>query len=108
MQPYFLPFLGYFQLIQGADIFVIHDDVQYIKGGWINRNRILVNGAPSWITIPVLKASHRLCINQREYHLDQRIIERILRRIEGAYRHAPLFKEGFSLVQKIMLYQDRN
>ena len=47
MQPYFLPYLGYWQLLAAADQFVLYDEVNYIKGGWINRNRILINGQPS-------------------------------------------------------------
>ena len=44
MQPYFLPYIGYWQLINAVDKYVIYDDVQFIKGGWINRNNILING----------------------------------------------------------------
>lgn len=44
MQPYFFPYLGYFQLMAASDLFLL-DDVQYIQRGWVNRNRIL-NGAP--------------------------------------------------------------
>ncbi len=51
MQPYFFPYLGYFQLMQAVDTFVFYDDVNYIKGGWINRNRILSVGGPSLITL---------------------------------------------------------
>ena len=44
MQPYFMPYIGYFQLIKAVDKYVVYDDVNYIKGGWVNRNNILVNG----------------------------------------------------------------
>ena len=57
MQPYFLPYLGYWQLLAAADQFVLYDEVNYIKGGWINRNRILINGQPSWLTVPLAHAS---------------------------------------------------
>jgi hypothetical protein len=57
MQPYFFPYIGYWQLIRAADRFVIYDDVNYIKGGWINRNRILINGEPSYITVPLHQSS---------------------------------------------------
>ena len=57
MQPYFFPYLGYFQLINHVDEFILYDDVQYMKGGWINRNRILENGKPVYITLPVEKGS---------------------------------------------------
>jgi WbqC-like protein family len=59
MQPYFFPYIGYFQLAACSDIFVFHDDVQYIKGGWVNRNRILRDGQPRWLTLPVRKAASR-------------------------------------------------
>ena len=52
MQPYLFPYVGYFQLMASADVFVVHDDVQYIRGGWINRNRILSGGEPCWVTLP--------------------------------------------------------
>lgn len=45
MQPYFFPYLGYFQLVQAVDDFVFYDDVMFIKKGWINRNRILMQGS---------------------------------------------------------------
>ena len=54
MQPYLFPYIGYFQLLDAADRFVVYDDVQFIKGGWINRNRLLVNGQPWLFTVPVL------------------------------------------------------
>lgn len=51
MQPYFLPYIGYFQLMKAVDRYVIYDDVNYIKGGWINRNNLLVNGRKQLFTI---------------------------------------------------------
>src|SRR6185312_5440952 len=67
MQPYLFPYLGYFQLIGCCDTFVIYDDVQFIKNGWINRNRILMNGAAHWLTMPVQRDDHGLPINRRHY-----------------------------------------
>lgn len=57
MQPYLFPYIGYFQLINAVDCFVLLDDVNYIKKGWINRNRILMNGRPHLFTLPLDKAS---------------------------------------------------
>ena len=54
MQPYFFPYIGYWQLIHAVDRFVIYDDVNYIKGGWINRNRILINGEPAHYNDPIV------------------------------------------------------
>ena len=108
MQPYFFPYMGYFQLILHSDVFVFHDDVQYIKGGWVNRNRILSDNRLSWITFPVCKASHDRPINERRYVADERTRNRLLRRIAAAYRSAPFFKETYPLVQEIMSFADTN
>ncbi len=67
MQPYLFPYLGYFQLINRVDKFVIYDDVQYIKGGWINKNRILLSNRFSNIGIPVMKDSLKKKINERYF-----------------------------------------
>jgi hypothetical protein len=86
MQPYFFPYLGYFQLISQSDVFVLYDDVKYIKNGWVNRNRILRYGEPSWLTLPVRNGASRLAINQRYYELGRDAGSGVLRRIEAAYR----------------------
>jgi len=57
MQPYLFPYLGYFQLAASVDRFVVYDDVTFIKNGWINRNRILLAGAPHYLTVPLAGAS---------------------------------------------------
>lgn len=57
MQPTYLPWSGYFNLILKSDHFVFLDDAQYQKNSWHNRNRVLINGAPHWITVPVRKES---------------------------------------------------
>jgi WbqC-like protein family len=67
MQPYFFPYIGYFQLIAAVDVFVVYDDVQFIKNGWINRNRILLNKSASWITLPVERGHLQDNINQRHF-----------------------------------------
>jgi WbqC-like protein family len=108
MQPYFFPYIGYFQLIAASDIFVFHDDVQYIKSGWVNRNQILKEGRRCWITFPVLKAPHQCRINQRSYQGDHKIRSRLLRSIETAYRKAPRFREIYPLLLDIMNFEDTN
>jgi hypothetical protein len=59
MQPYFFPYLGYFDLLYNVDLFIIYDNVQFIKQGWITRNRILHPSKSGWqyITIPVSRSS---------------------------------------------------
>jgi WbqC-like protein family len=102
MQPYFFPYIGYFQLIAQCDVFVLHDDVQYIKGGWINRNRILMNHRAIWITFPVLRAAHHYPIKDRYFSSDPEDRNRLLRRIASAYRTAPLFGQVYPLIEDIM------
>lgn len=100
MQPYFFPYIGYFQLAAHADQFVIYDTIQYTKKGWINRNRILRNGEAVKVTIPIAKGSHRLDIRDRE------IAEnfsrcKFLAQIEGAYRKAPHYESTMRLLSEV-------
>jgi WbqC-like protein family len=108
MQPYFFPYIGYFQLIYNCDHFVLLDDVQYIKRGWVNRNRILMNGEPLYITLPVLYAPRVLSINQRVYQLDKEIVKQLIKRIEGAYHNAPYFQVTMPLIRETMGFSDSN
>jgi hypothetical protein len=107
MQPYFFPYIGYFQLIAQADTFVFYDDVQYMKGGWINRNRIRRDGVPCWLTLPVQAGRLSDMIMQRSYRGPQDT-ETILRQVSQAYRKAPQFERIFPLIQAIMAFEDAN
>lgn len=102
MQPYLFPYLGYLQLIAAVDEFVVYDDAQFIKGGWIHRNRILVDGAPSWITLPVEGASTYAPIRARSFAepFDAHK-ERIVRQLADAYAEAPHREEVLRLVQQM-------
>jgi WbqC-like protein family len=108
MQPYFFPYIGYFQLIAATDVFVFHDDVQYPKGGWINRNYILNHGRRYRITFPVLKAAHDRRINERFYEPGETSRARLLRQIEGAYRQAPRFRQVYPLLVEIINFDENN
>jgi hypothetical protein len=108
MQPYFFPYIGYFQLIAHSDTFVLFDDVQYIKRGWVNRNRILSYGKPAWMTLPVLYGPHYLPICARSYQLDAICVRRCIRQIEVAYQRAPHFDAVFPLVRELIQYPDHN
>ena len=88
MQPYFFPYIGYFQLINAVDKFVFYDDVSFIKNGWINRNRILINGRPHFFTVHLKDASHYKLINETEF-TDNR--QKLLKTLELAYKKAPCF-----------------
>ena len=88
MQPYFLPYIGYFQLIDAVDLFIVYDDVKYTKRGWINRNRMLVNGRDAVFSLPLKHASDALDVRDRELATDFNP-EKLLKQFAGAYRRAP-------------------
>jgi hypothetical protein len=92
MQPYIFPYLGYLGLLASADVFVFYDDVQYIPRGWINRNRLLVQGAAHTFTVPVVKASQNKRIDEVKLHDFAGFRRRFLRQLDGAYRRAPHFE----------------
>lgn len=109
MQPYFLPYLGYFHLINSVDIFVIYDDIQYTKKGWINRNRLLFSGNVEYVTIPLVKDSDFLNVNQRTIsHGWKKERSKILRKLEQSYRKRQNFEQGMSLSEQILNYNDKN
>lgn len=108
MQPYFFPYIGYWQLIHAVDCFVIYDDVNYIKSGWINRNRILINGAPSYITAPLLHPSpnKHICDTSLQSSFGWR--EKLVKMIEITYRKAPFFAEAFPIIENNIRYEENN
>lgn len=110
MQPYFLPYIGYFQLINAVDKFVIYDNIEFTKKGWINRNRILVNSKDEYITLPLKKASDFLHIYQRmlsdDFFSSEK--EKLLRKIKETYRKAPFFKSTHELIEDIFSFENKN
>lgn len=102
MQPYFVPYIGYWQLMNVVDKYVIYDDVNFIKGGWINRNRILVNGKVQYFNIPMLGASPNKLIKDIGVNNDDRIIEKNLRIIQAAYKKAPYYSNIYPMIEKIL------
>lgn len=102
MQPYFLPYIGYWQLMNAVDKYVIFDDVTFIKGGWINRNKILLNGEPKYFNLPVIGASSFKLINMISVNNNEKLIAKNLRVIEAAYKKAPYYTEGYQLMKKIL------
>ncbi len=105
MQPYLFPYLGYFQLMQAADIFVILDDVNYINKGFINRNFILLNGQSYRITLALLGASQNKLINGITISNNA---PRILKTIAVSYKKAPFFQEVFPILNSLFLHNEKN
>lgn len=102
MQPYFLPYLGYFQLLAAVRTFVIYDDVQYIKGGWINRNRILIQEQPHFITLPLEKASPNKSIQELTIAETGHWRKKMRNAVRSAYGRAPHYREIFPAIQDII------
>lgn len=104
MQPYLLPYIGYFQLIAAVDLFIVYDNIKYTKKGWINRNRILLNGAPETITVPLESASDSLDICARSVSPDFRR-RKLLGTVSNAYRKAPQYGVVFPLFEQIVNFE---
>ena len=104
MQPYIFPYIGYFQLLNAVDHFVFYDDVNYIKGGWINRNKILVSGEASLFTIPLEKASSFSEIKAINIHpiLYQKWLKKFIQTLNQSYKKAPFFNDVFPIIKNIL------
>ncbi|GAB3920230.1 WbqC family protein [Larkinella terrae] len=107
MQPYFLPYIGYLQLVKAVDKFIIYDDVAFINRGWINRNRLLVNGKEHLFTIPLKDASQNKRICDVELGDDPKWRQKLLKTIEQSYRKAPFYTTVYPLLEKIVNLEAR-
>lgn len=107
MQPYFLPYVGYWQLLAAVDCFVVYDNIQYTKKGWINRNRFLLNGASALFTVPLRKGSHLLHVADRSI-ADDFDPATLLDALAAAYRKAPFFSAVFPIVESVVAAAPRN
>jgi len=107
MQPYFFPYIGYFQLIQSVDKFIVYDNIQYTKKSWINRNRFLQNGKDVLFSIPLKKDSDYLDVREREVSPAFNKVK-LLNQLKQAYRRAPCFESVFSVIEKIVMHDEVN
>lgn len=102
MQPYFLPYIGYVQLMDAVDTFVLYDDVAFINRGWINRNRLLINGQEYLFTVPLKDASQNKRINEVMLADDPKWRGKLLKTVEQGYRKAPHYGTVMPLTEKIV------
>ena len=102
MQPYVFPYLGYFQLLQAVDTFVFYDDVNFIKRGWINRNRILINGKDKLITFPCQGASQNKLINEVGVDTSDKAFRKLLKSFSMAYANAPYYPTVYPLIEQVL------
>jgi hypothetical protein len=107
MQPYFFPYIGYYQLIAAVDLFIVYDNIKYTKKGWINRNRMLQNGKDLMFSLPLKSDSDYLDVCERELAASFNR-DKLLDQFKGAYRRAPYFAQTFPLVERIVRYEDAN
>ncbi|MEQ6343175.1 WbqC family protein [Vibrio cyclitrophicus] len=105
MQPYLFPYIGYYQLVKSVDKFVLYDDVNFIKSGYINRNNILVSGKSTMFTLPVPGSSSNKYISELNYDKN---VRKVIKTIEQSYSKAPYFSAVFPLIEKVLTYDDRS
>jgi hypothetical protein len=103
MQPYLFPYVGYFQLMHAVDRFVIADDFTFIKQGWINRNRLLINGNAAYFTVPLKRHPATALIHEVE--IDDAGNSRwrgpLLKTIGNFYRRAPSFEAVYPIAERV-------
>lgn len=105
MQPYFFPYIGYWQLISAVDTFVIYDDVNFIKQGWINRNNIIVGEASYRISMQLIGASSFKLINEITIGNN---LEKLLKTINQTYRKSPYFESAYPVFQDVLCNNEKN
>lgn len=110
MQPYIFPYIGYFHLLEATDRIVFYDDVTFIKGGWINRNRILLGKNDSLFTVPLSKASSHRLINETQIHPTLYPIwkTKFLKTLKQSYTRAPFYEGTFTLVEGVLNTKHEN
>lgn len=109
MQPYFLPYIGYWQLLNAVDKYVIYDNIEFTKNSWIRRNRILQGEKDYLFSLPLKKDSDYLQIVERELASDiEKEKSKILNKIKINYKNAPYFECIYPILEDIFNYYDRN
>lgn len=105
MQPYLFPYIGYFQLLRAADVFVVYDDVNFIKGGWINRNFILSPNDKQPISLRLDRASPNKLINEIELGIQSK---KLLETLRQRYGKAPHFSSVFPVLEDVLTQAEKN
>lgn len=104
MQPYFMPYIGYFQLMAAVDKYVIFDDVNYIKRGWSARNNIIVNGQKHLFNITVEGGSQNNLYTQVTISDD---FFKFRKTLEMSYKKAPYYNDTMEVLEKVFSFKDR-
>ena len=104
MQPYFMSYIGYFQLMKAVDKYVVYDDVNYIKGGWANRNHILINGEKEMFTVTLQKASPNKLFNEIVIGDD---FKKLMKTLQMNYSRAINFDQTMVLMERIISFPNK-
>lgn len=99
---YFFPYLPYFQLLHAADRFLFLDDVTLIRRGWANRNRVLMAGQPTYLTIPLEGASQNRRVDETKIFEGTDWRRRIRRTVQRCYQRAPFYARGAALLDEVL------
>lgn len=100
MQPYFFPYLGYFSLIASSDLFIVFDPVQYIRKGWINRNRVLKkDGGIKYINLPIVRTSRNTLISEIKINNQYDWKKSIIQNLDYYRIHAPYYQDVIPLLE---------
>ena len=103
IQSNFLPWRGYFDFIREVDLFILHDDLQYTKGDWRNRNKIKTARGLEWITVPVNYKNTSQIIEETTVDYSTPWAKKMLNRIREVYRTAPHFETYFAQLTDLLL-----
>lgn len=104
-QPNFFPWLGYFNKIARSDLFLLMDNAQFPKtgGNWSNRVRLLINGEPQWVTVPVVRAFHGVrSVREMRINNDAPWRIKLIKTIRTNYSHAPFFPYVFPFLEELI------
>ena len=108
MQPYLFPYIGYFSLISKVDKFVFLDDVNYIKRGWINRNRLIFSGQVSYFTVPLESASQNKLISEIKIHQNSVWQKKLKKTLFESYKKAPFYKKVSSIFEEVLFAEEQS
>ena len=102
MQPYLFPYIGYFNLLSCCSEFILYDDVNYIKQGWINRNRILSANGEITFSVPLSNQSSNSLINEVKVLNFERFKKKFEIKIEQCYAKSKYFESGMIYVDEVL------
>lgn len=106
MQPYFFPYIGYYQLVNAVDEFIFLDDVNFINKGWINRNNILVSGKATLFTVPLSGASQNILISDINHAMTDKWREGFLKTLTFNYKKSPRYTPVYDMIREVLYTGD--